>query len=835
MNLTYKLPKLLLVFITVLITQSNYLCAQNFSSAPELITPKESWQISKEALSFRFIAPKDASFKSIIKNNIISIGGFDNIKPKSFAEQTAVYRIQISKKEDFSNSSIIYTKHLKLWAMQHGTTQHIPDEIFPPGTYYWRMRCEVDKGSTKRTSPWSAKKKFKLVSKSAQPMRYKISDTNPLFVIADAHTAELHNNDASFFADMHKDGFTKNDFSANKRKHVAVVLNDRSKGAERFIEDNYAVDEYLGLYDKIEDWGYKTMIFHQYSLAEQDWFYRRYPNCIGNFTGETEDLVLYYEKDDEFNKETNLFFNRSLKLAELHGGYFMNATHFYSKAFVSKQFSPMFTNPTVVNNLKKYSKHIIWGTKNNSSYAKHLMDGYWQGLWLDNIIGQRVAWIENYYNRSSHNINKKVWPLVNGKVTDTYTPITLMSKEMLYSAANGGTVFVIRDNDNSTNNDAANKRSARRDHLYKLFEKIVDEKLITPKAQVKAKTKNAIQFITESENGSREKTNYKTIYQNYKELFSKTHNVTNFSGEKIGTDVIPDNKGTYGIIPVVSKFEGAADWKVNRLKLDDINTGAKVSNTFKVEAPHKGTAWVNKTGKKYIILNSVEGRKYLEDQTYNIDFGNSNFINSVKGAINISTYVISKLNNEGDKLTLIVNSNKYQQYLINKPDIKVASSPIENTKILINCDAEPKVTLNINDALVSSAWDSSTKTLTLKIKHNAKFDDIVTVNISKNKAASTAKNSLLETKTDSINKVKNQENLKLFPNPTTNFLQVDYKVDTKIKEIYIRDVNGLLIKTVNYKNTTSPYTVDVSKLVKGIYFLSFKDSSKIITKKFIVN
>ncbi|PKB42063.1 putative secreted protein (Por secretion system target) [Cellulophaga sp. RHA19] len=830
-----KLSKLLLVFITVLFTQSNYLCAQNFSSAPELITPRETWQISKEALSFRFIAPNDNSFRNIIKNNVISVGGFDNIKPKPFAQQTAVYRIQISKEEDFSSSSIIYSKHLKLWSMQHGTTQHIPNQIFSPGTYYWRMRCEVDKGGTKRTSPWSVKKKFKLVNKSVQPMRYKISDSNPLFVIADAHTAELHNDDASYFANMHKDGFTKNDFSANKRKHVAVVLNDRSKGAERFIEDNYAVGEYLDLYNKIEDWGYKTMIFHQYSLAEQDWFYRKYPNCIGNFTGETEDLVLYYEKDDEFNKETNLFFNRSLKLAELHGGYFMNATHYYSKAYVSAQFSPMFTNSEVYNNLKKYSKHIIWGTKNNSSYAKHVMDGYWQGLWLDNVIGQRVAWIENYFNRSAHNINKKVWPLVNSKSTDTYTPITLMSKEMLYSAANGGTVFVIRDNDNSTNDDAANRRSARRDHLYKLFEKIVDEKLITPKAQVKANTKKAVQFITAAEHGTRKKEDYKTIYQKYKELFSKTHKVTKYDNEKIATDVIPDNQGTYGIIPIVSKFSGAADWRVTRLKLDDINTGAKVNNAFNAKAPHKGTAWVNKTGKKYIILNSVEGRKYLDNQTYNIDFGDSNFINSIKGGINISTYIVSKLNSEGDKLTLIVNSNKYQQYLINKPDVKVASSPIENTKILVNCDSKPKVTLNIDDALVSSDWDGSTKTLTLKIKHDAKFNDIVTVTINENTSTASANKTLLETKTDSLNKEVDQENLKLFPNPTTNFLQVDYKKDSQIKEIFIRDVNGLLIKTVNYTNTTSPYTVDVSKLSKGIYFLSFKDSSKIITKKFIVN
>jgi len=65
------------------------------------------------------------------------------------------------------------------------------------------------------------------------------------------------------------------------------------------------------------------------------------------------------------------------------------------------------------------------------------------------------------------------------------------------------------------------------------------------------------------------------------------------------------------------------------------------------------------------------------------------------------------------------------------------------------------------------------------------------------------------------------ENVSIYPNPTTDF--INFKVNSKIKlsEVEIFDLSGKIIFTQRVNNET----IDLQKLSKGTYFLRFKNST----------
>lgn len=72
----------------------------------------------------------------------------------------------------------------------------------------------------------------------------------------------------------------------------------------------------------------------------------------------------------------------------------------------------------------------------------------------------------------------------------------------------------------------------------------------------------------------------------------------------------------------------------------------------------------------------------------------------------------------------------------------------------------------------------------------------------------------------------------LFPNPVNNTLFVS-KVDN-IKEIEIYSVVGNLIRTIDMTNQTGQYSINVSDLTPGLYFLKAKGLNKDKTVRFVV-
>ena len=77
----------------------------------------------------------------------------------------------------------------------------------------------------------------------------------------------------------------------------------------------------------------------------------------------------------------------------------------------------------------------------------------------------------------------------------------------------------------------------------------------------------------------------------------------------------------------------------------------------------------------------------------------------------------------------------------------------------------------------------------------------------------------------SENSINNQ--IAVYPNPTTSQITID--IEEKIKNILIIDITGKTVKNLVPTNNT----IDVSNLIKGIYFLQVQTEKGIINSKFI--
>ena len=73
----------------------------------------------------------------------------------------------------------------------------------------------------------------------------------------------------------------------------------------------------------------------------------------------------------------------------------------------------------------------------------------------------------------------------------------------------------------------------------------------------------------------------------------------------------------------------------------------------------------------------------------------------------------------------------------------------------------------------------------------------------------------------------------VFPNPAADFLNIQYKGTSTLSEMAITDITGNIILQKQLNETREIAVVDVSMLSPGIYFVRIKNSSEIITRKFI--
>jgi hypothetical protein len=75
-----------------------------------------------------------------------------------------------------------------------------------------------------------------------------------------------------------------------------------------------------------------------------------------------------------------------------------------------------------------------------------------------------------------------------------------------------------------------------------------------------------------------------------------------------------------------------------------------------------------------------------------------------------------------------------------------------------------------------------------------------------------------------------KESIKVYPNPTSDYVYIKLKSNSKIEQVEIYDLSGKIVKQINIKEDK----IDLSFLEKGIYILKLKNSDiqpiKIIKK-----
>jgi len=152
------------------------------------------------------------------------------------------------------------------------------------------------------------------------------------------------------------------------------------------------------------------------------------------------------------------------------------------------------------------------------------------------------------------------------------------------------------------------------------------------------------------------------------------------------------------------------------------------------------------------------------------------------------------------------------------PDVMRKMFPDENGTLLPNLKKDNTVTLNF-----MYKKSSEINFLNSKIAVIIQNDETKEVY---------ANDELVMSQANEIKETENKYLLSIFPNPATNYINIDLK-EGKAQSAEIYDVKGnLVIKKTN--NFDSKFTINTSNLTNGIYFIKILTDKEAITSKFTI-
>ena len=83
--------------------------------------------------------------------------------------------------------------------------------------------------------------------------------------------------------------------------------------------------------------------------------------------------------------------------------------------------------------------------------------------------------------------------------------------------------------------------------------------------------------------------------------------------------------------------------------------------------------------------------------------------------------------------------------------------------------------------------------------------------------------------------VEQKNNLDIYPNPTSGFFNVAFNGSSDLKSIHVLDMMGKNVKTININNQqNSIYSIDLSEMSKGIYFVRCQFDEGVISRKIVL-
>jgi hypothetical protein len=80
---------------------------------------------------------------------------------------------------------------------------------------------------------------------------------------------------------------------------------------------------------------------------------------------------------------------------------------------------------------------------------------------------------------------------------------------------------------------------------------------------------------------------------------------------------------------------------------------------------------------------------------------------------------------------------------------------------------------------------------------------------------------------------ENLNDIKIYPNPSQNFLKINVDSIINGEQITISDLSGKVVLQKKAEVNLNEYTVDIRDIKTGIYLLTFKSSHTTWTKRII--
>ena len=250
-------------------------------------------------------------------------------------------------------------------------------------------------------------------------------------------------------------------------------------------------------------------------------------------------------------------------------------------------------------------------------------------------------------------------------------------------------------------------------------------------------------------------------------------------------------------------------------------------------------------------LMAIDGKFYYQNTTINKTIRNSlNCDSIITQNIIINKSTSSMLNTEGCNLVLALDGNFYNQNAIVKTVIKNANNcdSIITQNIIVNKSPFPKAirgVLVIEDFQytyyygtdlqngLAYLWKVTNGNIisgqgTNLIEVQWLSNGLGTLNciINDNQTNCSDSTKLSINIATGINDIKNL-NIKIYPNPTNNIINIEGLNKNENNTIQIFDVQGKLVIT---KNITEKGTIDLSELNKGVYVIKIGEVAQRIVK-----
>lgn len=677
--------KNLSLFMSFLLATTTVIsCGSNTPEQP--VEPSESQKPAYEPLineDIELLSPVDSMDLSLF------VASF-----KVNSELEGPFHLQLSTDKDFK-TSLIHVETTSVGIDSHNVYffQDGVNELtnLTKGTWYWRVTTdEYYIKPNKDLQAWSPTRTvFIDDTKSTKPVGRVINAKKPFF------HARLRSNIC-----------TKSDALARVQTLIPddlkeVLVLDHPTTWPYFLEGN-TVLEY---YKKVNDLGYPfTMDLGRpdgadhanqgdraVTLAEAEYVFQHYENCVGITSGE---LFYLYFYDNQLGK---IFTDGALDLAAKYGKYFMlsdmnwrwNKWSMYSfenyERFQRDNLSPYF--------IPLYKTTDPWGALVCMSAIQGMgvtgmVENY--GIWSDMWCWEKFGDPGEYY--ISEGNRQKNFPYI------------FNMKAFLLSISQGGTVTALEPA--LAWGDAANPNENYTKYLIPFLRGVYEHNIMIDKQVVINSCKAIVNLdldpasVDITYNGD-----------NYGDLYRSTYGIWEGGVDPSKQEIIP-NSSRYGIIPFLPHASCPTPTGMTKYQISEIQTPAQAESTIGKLYPAQDAnneAYTVDLDNTIVVLNTQENEDVA--QKYVMKLGNSG-IKTLSGDIQLMSYIMGK--RTGGSYWFQANGQTSGSNIGGKYNINAY-----NTTLLFTCDSEPIVSVEQPSAVVKNSWDEASKTLTLELKHSS--------------------------------------------------------------------------------------------------------------------